>query len=49
MNIRVPEKPDESTDDLVLTISDSIGANLKLEEIDRSHRVARGKFLIGIR
>ena len=41
-NLRIsglPESPNESTDDLVLAMSSAIGANVSLEEIDRSHRV----------
>ena len=35
----ISEKAGESTDKLVLYISASIGGNLQLEDIDRSHRV----------
>lgn len=37
----IPEKKDESTDQIVLSISESIGAYLNIDEIDRSHRVGR--------
>ena len=41
-NVRIsglPENQDESTDDLVLAMSRAVGADISINEIDRSHRV----------
>ncbi|KAL4222883.1 hypothetical protein ACF0H5_018923 [Mactra antiquata] len=37
----VPESGDENTDDIILDIAQSIGANLSINEIDRSHRIGK--------
>ena len=37
----VPESNDEDTDSLVLSLADSIGTGLVIDEIDMSHRVDR--------
>lgn len=37
----IDETPNENTDDLIIKMSDAIGANIAVSEIDRSHRVGK--------
>ena len=39
----LPEAQSENTDDIILDMAKAAGANLSLEEIDRSHRVGKPK------
>ena len=39
----VPETPDESTDNIVMSIANDIGSDIRIHDIDRSHRVGNRK------
>ena len=39
----VPEKPKESTDDIIVKIASAAGTQLRLSDIDYSHRVGKAK------